>query len=262
MGRGNGGQDIFSDAADRKAFLAVLRRAKRDTPFILHAYCEMTNHFHFLVEVAEFPLSTIMQRLLTRYACYFNARVDRRGHLFQGRFKAIRCSGDAYVMQVVRYIHLNPVAAGLVSRPMGWEWSSHSAYLGHEDGLTNPEFVLSLFDEDVVKARARYKDFLLACTDFELPEPPELPPMVKPYHGPTPAQQRESLPLIARDEAMRSAVAVSDLIGTRRDRTTSCVRRRFIQRAARSGFGGSEIARYLGRLPSFVSRVLAEESEK
>jgi hypothetical protein len=92
----------------------------------------MPNHFHLLLEVHRFPTARILQSLLTGYARRFNKVHGRRGHLFEGRYKAIVCDRDSYLLELVRYIHLNPVRASLVKRPSEWQWSGHGEYLGKQ----------------------------------------------------------------------------------------------------------------------------------
>ena len=92
---------------------------------------------HLLLEVIDFSTSRIMQSLLTGYARRFNATHKHRGHLFQGRYKGIVCDRESYLLELVRYIHLNPVRAGLVKRPIEWSWSGHGEYLGRDKRKTD-----------------------------------------------------------------------------------------------------------------------------
>jgi REP element-mobilizing transposase RayT len=130
--RGNGKQDIFFDAPDRYRFYLLLQEGVERFGHRIHAFCLMTNHVHLAVQVADQPLSRIMQNLSFRYTRWVNGRHDRSGHLFQGRYKAVLIDGDAYLLELVRYIHLNPVRAGMVSSPGAYPWSGHKAYCGQE----------------------------------------------------------------------------------------------------------------------------------
>src|SRR5579883_3064641 len=111
ISRGNAKQEIFFEKRDWQRFLDLLSDVKNATRLNVLAYCLMPNHFHLLVRTGPVRLSTIMQQLLTRYAAYFNTRTGRVGHVFQSRFKAYLCDRDAYLLELVRYIHLNPVRA-------------------------------------------------------------------------------------------------------------------------------------------------------
>jgi putative transposase len=132
MARGNDGQKIFLGENDYQAFIEALRTVRQRYPFCLYAYVLMPNHFHLLLEVHRFPTARILQSLLTGYARRFNKIHRRRGHLFEGRYKAIVCDRDSYLLELVRYIHLNPVRAKIVKRPGEWQWSGHGEYLGKE----------------------------------------------------------------------------------------------------------------------------------
>lgn len=137
--RGNNGQAVFLDAADYEAFLTALQTTRERYPFSLYAYVLMPNHFHLLLEVGAASTGRVMQALLTGYARRFNRVYQHRGHVFQGRYKAIICERDSYLVELVRYIHLNPVRAGLVKRPGDWRWSGHGEYLGTvQRGLIAP----------------------------------------------------------------------------------------------------------------------------
>ncbi len=159
--RGNRKQVIFLDEKDFKQFLTYLLNCKNRFSFRLYAYALMQNHLHLLIEVGEVPLSRTMQTLLFAYASYFNRRYGEVGHLFQGRYKAILCDKDAYLKELVRYIHLNPVRAGLVKRPEDYEWGSHLSYLGKGGkGLIDEGFVLEQFGGSGSLGRKRYREFV------------------------------------------------------------------------------------------------------
>lgn len=162
MLRGNGGQMIFTDDADRRQFCALVADGVERFGHRVRAYCLMVNHVHLAVQVGAVPLSRIVQNLAFRYTRAFNRRVRKVGHLFQGRFRALLVDGNAYLLELVRYIHLNPVRAGLVRDPSEWVWSGHRAYLGRERTVwLDSGLVLAMFDEhDVRHARRLYERFV------------------------------------------------------------------------------------------------------
>jgi REP element-mobilizing transposase RayT len=161
IARGNRRQGVFLDEKDLQRFLTYLSDCKKRFPFRLYAYALLKNHLHLLIEVEETPLSRIMQTLLFAYASYFNRRYGEVGHLFQGRHKAILCDKDAYLLELVRYIHLNPVRANIVKRPEDYEWTGHLSYLGRgAQGLIDEGFVLDQFGEKRPSARQRYRRFV------------------------------------------------------------------------------------------------------
>jgi len=140
MARGVDGMSIYVDDADRIAFLNDMRRIERECSLRIIAYCLMGNHFHFAIQVGHIPLAVAMQRLLTPHCMRFNRRHDRTGHLFQGRHKAVICLDDRYLSNLIRYIHMNPVRAGLVAAAKDWPWSSydHAADAGEVDADFDP----------------------------------------------------------------------------------------------------------------------------
>lgn len=128
--RGNEGRKIFLDDADRRRFLDALRRTVELFRWRLHAYVLMGNHYHLLLETPEPNLSRGVHKLNGPYAQAFNRRHRRAGHLFQGRFKAILLERQSHLLELTRYVVLNPVRAGLVKKAEHWEWSSYRATAG------------------------------------------------------------------------------------------------------------------------------------
>ena len=143
-------------------FLAILSRVVGRLWWGCHAFCLMTNHFHLLIETQDESLSAGMQRLNGEYAQSFNRRHGSVGHLFQDRFYSVMVEKEAHALELIRYVALNPVAAGLCRAPEDWFWSSHAAALGHRrrpDFLTT-SWVLGQFSDDLDIARARLRAFV------------------------------------------------------------------------------------------------------
>ena len=128
MLRGNAKQTIFTEAVEYQQFEKILAQGLEVHQVKLHAYCWMKNHVHLALQVTETPLSKLMQSLSQRYTVWFNHRHERVGHLFQGRYKDILVDSDQYLLELIRYIHLNPVRANLVADPANYPYSSHRAY--------------------------------------------------------------------------------------------------------------------------------------
>ncbi len=158
--RGNQRQDIFVDETDRHQYLERLHRYGNKCDFILYAYVLMTNHVHLLIETPKDPISRIMQMINFTYTQYFNKKYGKVGHLFQGRYKSYLCDKDNYLLSLVRYIHDNPVRAGLVKEAGAYEWSSHGDYLQGTKGLVDTDKMLRLFSERPGIARRKYMEFM------------------------------------------------------------------------------------------------------
>ena len=146
--RGNGGQTIFFDDKDRTRFYFLVQEGIERFGHRIHAFCLMTNHVHLAIQVGRSRFLESCRILAFRYTRWVNWRQSRSGHLFQGRYKAVLVDADAYLQELTRYIHLNPVRAGMVKEPEDYLWSGHRAYLGLETipWLTT-EWVLGQFSE-------------------------------------------------------------------------------------------------------------------
>ena len=131
--RGNSGQPVFFTDEDCCRFYLLLQEGTCRFGYRIHAFFLMTNHIHLVIQVGAIPLSRGMQNLSFRYARWINWRKKRTGHLFQGRYKAVLVDGDSYLLELIRYIHLNPVRAGMVTDPEEYLLSGHRAYLGIEN---------------------------------------------------------------------------------------------------------------------------------
>jgi len=138
--------DIFRDDNDREYLVNVLRCKKAENEFKLSAFCFMTNHVHFLIQEKKDDIATIMKRIGISYVGYFNKKYERIGPLFQDRFKSEPVEDDAYLLAVMRYIHLNPVAANMVESPGGYTWSSYNDYVTSHKGLrvTDTEHIMGM----------------------------------------------------------------------------------------------------------------------
>jgi len=169
--RGNARQDIFADTEDYRMFLMILADVVERYRWIVHSYCLMGNHYHLLVETPQANLSRGMRQLNGVYTQKYNRRHDRVGHLFQGRYKAFVVEKDAYLLELSRYIALNPVRAGLVRSPEEWFWSSYGATAGMrpQESVLHTDWLLGLFSPSKVHARERYTSFVKKGLERESP---------------------------------------------------------------------------------------------
>lgn len=155
--RGNHRQDIFRTPEDRLTLDGLVAETVRELGIRLHAYCWMSNHIHLLVQVAHEPLGKAIHRIASRYARQFQAALLTTGHLFERRHHAVLVDADAYLLALVRYIHMNPVRGGLVRDPADYPWSSHREYLGRSRvSWVTTGFVLGLLAGDGRQALGHY----------------------------------------------------------------------------------------------------------
>jgi len=161
MLRGNGGQEIFFTEEDYAYLYGLLEEGTERFGYRIHAFCCMPNHLHLAVQVGEEPLAKPMQNLAFRYTRRINREHERVGHLFQGRYKAVLVDHDSYLLELVRYLHLNPVRAHLVDVAEAYPWSSHRAYLGQARlAWLTTDWVLGQFGTRRLAARRHYLRFV------------------------------------------------------------------------------------------------------
>ncbi len=169
IARGIERRKIFQDEQDRYGFLTNLGLILEQTETACFAWSLMPNHFHLLLRTGVTPMAMVMRRLLTGHAVRFNRRHQRHGHLFQNRYKSILCQEDCYLLELVRYIHLNPLRARLVAdldQLDQYPFSGHGVIMGtHEQPWQNSEKVLLHFGKQVQSARQEYREFVARGMD-------------------------------------------------------------------------------------------------
>lgn len=145
---------LFLDDADRNKYLSTLSRFKKNKEYELYAYCLMDNHVHLLLQEGKEAIPRSMKRIGVSYSYYYNKKYERVGHLFQDRFRSEIIENDKYLLACARYIHKNPVKAGIVQKAEEYQWSSYQEYLGQTayKGLVDTQFLLQMYSESYEKA--------------------------------------------------------------------------------------------------------------
>ncbi len=170
MNRGRRAENIFSEKSDYKMFVALLQETAEAWNIRIAAYCLMPNHYHLLIHTPEANISRAMRHLNGVYTQRFNSRHHLDGQLFRGRYKSILVSGDSYLLQLVRYIHRNPLKAGIVEDMKAYPWSSHNAYLSvaKKWDWLHKGFILSLLADDKKSQISVYRRFVSVDDDKKL----------------------------------------------------------------------------------------------
>jgi len=178
-GRGNERKDIFQTKQDYERFKAYMKEAQGKYGFSLHAYVLMNNHYHLVLETPKANLNKIMHYINSSYTTYFNRKKGRTGHLFQGRYKAILVDADHYLLELSRYLHLNPVRANVVGRPEEYLYSSYRSYIERaKEEIAHRDKIWGMISGDEKNRAKKYKKFVEEAIGKNLESP-----LKKPYGG-------------------------------------------------------------------------------
>ncbi len=160
--RGNALDAIFFADHDREEFLKILGKVVERYGWLCHGYCLMSNHYHLLIETPDANLSQGMRQLNGIYTQWINRRHSRTGHVFQGRFKSILVQKESHLLELARYVVLNPVRAGMVRSPREWRWSSYRATAGQGEVpvFLSVDWLLRQFDDNISRAVRAYREFV------------------------------------------------------------------------------------------------------
>jgi len=244
ISRGNNKNNIFLDDKDYNVFLKQLFEVKSEKDFLLYAYCLMPNHFHFIIESVQEPLSKIMQKFLTLYAIYFKSRYDRTGHVFQGRYKSKICDKEEYLFKLMQYIHLNPLRAGITKDLNSYKWSSHLAYMGkiNNKNLSMEKLFCRMDCSSVASGLRVYRNLIGEFINKN-------------------ARQCKKLTLgeILQKISIEAKLSKSDILSESHEQKISSARKNFSYSAAKDfGYTLKEIACFLNRDRSVVYKYIKQ----
>ena len=257
------GRGIFSLEESRLRLLSDIDVVQARTHFILHAYCVMGNHLHLLIQQGPVSLSKVMQGILTRFAVWYNNSSERTGHVFQRRYSAFSCANERYLLATARYIHRNPVKAGMVASPVDWAWSSHLDYLGlRSSSRVSTSLLLSILHPDQARARRTFKRFVEGGKDGPMPIPEEPAPTKPPLFADKPARIYSLRPLgdILDGVCFATGIVPAAILGPSRARPVAFARAQFAAAALESGYPPKDLLLMLGRSWAWISKVRAAKS--
>ncbi|MEW6273868.1 MAG: transposase [Bacillota bacterium] len=256
--RGNNGEFIFVLPEHKEFLLEMLRHAVYADGLDIFAYVIMNNHFHLAVRTNIKPLSKVMHRLNTRYSRYYNRKLGRTGHIFEGRYKAVPIENEQYLLAVVRYIHRNPVRAGLCAGVADYKWSSDADYRGEGKGFVHTKQLLDILDD--VPGRAFKKYVLLMEQDderdlenFSFDGRESLALKVEPGQTVTPRKQLDEI-LMATGVNMEEFAQIKS--GSRK-RTLMPYKVRYVREALAQGYALQEVGENIGISAAAVYKLSA-----
>lgn len=276
--RGNQKQKVFRTKEDFQTYLDILLRYKDRHRFSLYAYVLMNNHIHLLIETASVSLSKTLQGVNQTYTMYFNRKYRTVGHLFQGRYKAILCEKDTYLLALVKYIHLNPVRATLTQSPDSYPWSSHGVYMRPtaKEALVDTRLVLPLFSKREESARKLYRSFMgeeISITREDVYRTIDqrligssrfVEEIIEKQKVPLERKRRKhglSLSEIARGIERAHGVTLKDLRSKSRVKEVAWCRKLLSIAALEYGYRGKEVAAFVHKDPAMISRHVSERAE-
>lgn len=258
--RGNGKQKIFKNDSDRMLFLSIIEGIVQRYHFIVHAYCLMNNHYHLIIETPEGNLSEGMRQINGVYTQTYNRRNKKTGHVFQGRYKAIVVDKESYLLELVRYVSLNPVRARIVKEPEQWTWSSYRSTAGIDrcPPWLSVDWILGQFSMQKKKAQKLYMLFVSEGLTRESPWK-NLEGQIflgdKPFIEGLTGSFKESIKEIPRSQRYAGRPAMQEIF-TKKCRTDKIKRNMAIAKATAYGYTLKEIADHLDIHYATVSRAL------
>lgn len=261
MCRGNNGEYVLTEE-EKPEYARLMEKYKERYRFKIYAYCIMDNHIHLLLETGDVPLSKIMQGIQQSFTQYYNKKYNRTGHVFQQRYKAELCDKERYLWQLIKYIHYNPVKAG-IQQGLDYKWSSHKNYItGINDSLVEVSFILNMLSENPSSAQKQYRDFMnieLDTTSIEeyqvvLKEENETKQsMIK--------RRKTKLEVIIDEVCKEAEVSLTDILRRTKIQKYSDVRKAIVRLSEKySDIPNKELAEKLNIPPSMISKIISGES--
>ncbi|MCQ1528792.1 transposase [Lutispora saccharofermentans] len=160
IARGNNKEYIFKEGIDKGYFIKQLKEYNDTMGYRVYGYVLMDNHYHIIIQTFDKKLQEIMHQINNKYSKYFNGKYNRVGHVFQGRYKAILVQDERYMLKLLRYVHQNPVRAGLCRLVEEYKWSSDIYYRENIKGFINTLIIYNMLDKDTIGAIHKYKEFM------------------------------------------------------------------------------------------------------
>jgi len=258
--RGDGREDIFLSNDDREMFLGVLSHVVDRFGWVCHAYCLMDNHYHLMIETPQANLSRGMRQLNGLYTQRFNHAHDRVGHVFQGRFKSIVVDQNAYLLELSRYVVLNPVRAGMVDDVADWPWSSYQVTAGEfpVPVFLHVDWLLAQFGKTQSRAQTAYVSFVregIGSQPWDMLNGPDVLGDDA-FRSRLQEQVMDDISDIPRRKNLLRHLPLAEIAGTSR------AKGEWMREAYRDhGYTMQVIADYAGLHHSTVSRLIKEEDE-
>jgi len=160
IARGNNKEYIFKESIDKGHFIKQLKVCSAAMGCRVYGYVLMDNHYHIIIQTLDKKLQEIIHQINNKYSKYFNSKYKRVGHVFQGRYKAVLVQDERYMLKLLRYVHQNPVRAGICKSVKDYRWSSDIYYRKNINGFINISVIYEMLDKQIISAKEKYKEFM------------------------------------------------------------------------------------------------------
>lgn len=268
--RGNNHEAIFTTNADKKTYLRLLKTYNGKFDFQLLGYALMDNHYHLLVQAKADPLSKVMHSINTTYSRYYNKEYDRSGHVFSSRYAAALVLDEKYLFAVLRYLHWNPVRAGISHSAADYKWSSDYAYRHNDNSFVNIDFILKTFNADRDDAILAYKRLMMIPGEEGYENSPLIGSQPSTEEVKLKLKTDKKLDVKENIEAGSSRKPLSEILSETgaddnqrtliksgsRIRLLKPLKAAFIQSAVKEGYTYREISRYISISVAAVSKLV------
>ena len=253
MARGNNGEYNIAKDEEKLEYISIIKRYKERYGFRLYAYCIMDNHIHMLIVVDEIPLEKIMQGIQQVYTQRYNKKYRRTGHVFQQRYKAIVCNKDGYLLHLIKYIHFNPIEAGM-TETVDYKWSSHYEYIKNKNELVETDYVLKLISSNKAQAIKGYGEYMkekmddIESCEYEITEAQ--------INNPSRVDNENRIELLINKVLKQESIAKGELLQKTKVQRICDIRKAIIILADR-GVNNNDLAKKLEISNSVISRIKA-----
>lgn len=257
IARGNNKEYIFKESIDKGYFIKQMKESGITMGYRIYGYVLMDNHYHIIIQTLDKKLQEIMHQINNKYSKYFNSKYKRVGHVFQGRYKAVLVQDERYLLKLLRYVHQNPVRAGICKSVEDYKWSSDIYYRKNMNSFVNTRVVFEMLDKNIVNAMQKYRKFM---DELEEENYSKLNAIGEEAYIILCSSKKEEKRRKRLEEILiETGISIEDykLIKTgSRKRSLTEYKKKYIQAAIREGYTYSEIGESIGMTDSAIYNIL------
>lgn len=257
IARGNNREYIFRESIDKGYLVKQMKECSMSMGCRVYGYVLMDNHYHIIIQTLDKKLQEIMHQLNNKYSKYFNGKYKRVGHVFQGRYKAVLVQDERYMLKLLRYVHQNPVRAGICKKVEEYKWSSDIYYRKNIKGIVNTGVIYEMLDKHIGSAIEKYKEFM---DELEVENYSKLGAIGEEAYQIMCLSRREEMQRKSLDDILAETGVSTEYYnliktGSRKRKLTE-FKIQFIQSAIQERYTYSEIGKFMRMTDSGISNIL------